>query len=308
MVLTTLVLANTHAYAVDPTQVIAESARAKLSVADYDAETDRMPPAARAEFAANRLRLTQFLDTLYISRVLAADARAAGLDKDPILARTIAIQVDRMLSAARYAQLEAAASAQFDKDIDKYTARASEIYLTGKNKYAVPEQVRAAHILIKIRDGKSDEARVKAEGLRAKLLAGADFSVVALEYSEDPSVARNGGELGFFEMGAMDPAFAAAAFAMTKKGEISAPVKSSFGWHIILYEDRRPAGVKPFDEVKPEILADLRKRAKDDARAAAVRDVFGDPTLKVNNDVIDQIYSEGAAKTEAIRAPVQQKP
>lgn len=303
MILTTLVLANTHAWAIDPNQVIAESARAKLSVADYDAETDRMPPAARAEFAANRLRLTQFLDNLYISRVLAADARAAGLDKDPVLSRTIAMQVDRMLAAARYAQIEAAASAQFDKDIDKYTARAREIYLTGKDKYAVPEQVRAAHILIKIKDGKSDEARSKAEGLRAKALAGADFAMLALENSEDPSAARNGGELGFFDARAMDPAFSAAAFAMSKKGEISAPVKSGFGWHVILYEDRRPAGVRRFDEVKAEILDDLRKRVKDDARAAAVRDVFSDPTLKVDNALIDQIYTDGAAKTEAIRAP-----
>jgi hypothetical protein len=56
--------------------------------------------------------------------------------------------------------------------------------------------------------------------------------------------------------------------------------------------------------VKAEILEDLRKRVKDDARAAAVRDVFSDPTLKVNNALIDQIYTEGAVATEAIRAPL----
>ena len=120
-----LAFASINTWAVvDPTLVIAESARAKVTVADYDAELDKLSPAARAEFAANRLRLTQFLDTLYSTRVLAADARKSGLDRDPVLARQIAIQVDRMLAAARYAQLDAEASARFDKAIDAYTARA----------------------------------------------------------------------------------------------------------------------------------------------------------------------------------------
>ena len=139
--------------------------------------------------------------------------------------------------------------------------------------------------------------------MRAKAVAGADFTALAREYSDDPSVTRNGGELGFFEAKTMDPQFAAAAFAMNTKGELSAPVKSAFGWHIILYEDRRPAGFRSFDEVKGEILADMRKRAIDDSRAAAVRDVFSDPTLKVDKDLIEQIYTEGAAATEALHTP-----
>ena len=101
----------------------------------------------------------------------------------------------------------------------------------------------------------------------------------------------------------MDPAFAAAAFAMKTKGEISAPVKSSFGWHIILFEDRRPAGYRTFDEVKPQILAELRQRAIDENRAANTRAIFSDPTLKVNNELIEQIYTEGAAATHALQAP-----
>jgi peptidyl-prolyl cis-trans isomerase C len=117
-------------------------------------------------------------------------------------------------------------------------------------------------------------------------------------------VSRNSGELGFFDRKAPDPDFAAAVFAMKTKGELSAPVKSAFGYHIILYEDRRPAGFRPFDEVKAEILTDLRRRAIDEGRAAAVRDVFSDPTLKVDKELIDRIYIEGASATDALlRAP-----
>jgi len=300
----TLVLTVAPAWGIDPAEVIAESARARVTVADYEAELDKLPPVARAEFAANYLRLTQFLDTLYTSRALAADARKAGLDRDPVIARQIAIQTDRMLAAARYAQIDAAAGALFDKSVDQYTARAREIYLTARAKYTVAEQVRTAHILIKVKDGKADAARIQAEEVRAKALAGANFADLAREYSEDPSAKSNGGELGFFEAGAVAPEYAEAAFAMTKKGEISAPVKTRFGYHIILYEDRRPAAVRPFDDVKPEILADLRKRAIDEARAAAVRDVFSDPTLKVDKELIERIYTEGAVATEAVHAPL----
>lgn len=299
-----LALASIPAWAVvDPALVIAESARAKVTVADYDAELDKLSPAARAEFAANRLRLTQFLDTLYSTRVLAADARKSGLDRDPVLARQIAIQVDRMLAMARYAQLDAEATARFDKAIDAYTERAREIYATTKSKYAVNEKVRAAHILIHSKGGNDAETLKRAEEVRAKAVAGANFNALAREYSDDPSVKTNGGELGFFEMKTMDPAFAAAAFAMKTKGELSAPVKSAFGYHIILFEDRRPAGIRSFDEVKPEILADLRKRAIDENRAAATRDIFSDPTLKVDKDLIERIYVEGANATEALHAP-----
>jgi peptidyl-prolyl cis-trans isomerase C len=305
--LAALAFVAAQAWAIDPSEVIAESTRAKVTIADYEAELGKLSPDARAEFAANHLRLTQFLDTLYTRRVLAADARASGLDRDPVLARQIAIQVDRMLATARYAQIDAAANAQFDKAIEQYTARAREVYATTKAKYAVPEQVRAAHILIKVKGDKSDEARSRAEEVRAKLLAGGNFTALAGEYSDDPSVSRNGGELGFFDAKAMDPAFAAAAFAMTKKGEVSAPVKSAFGWHIILFEDRRPAGVRPFDEAKVEILGEMRKRVKDDARAAAVRDVFSDPTLKVNNALIEQIYKEGAVRTDELHAPLMKR-
>jgi len=295
-----LALASVNACAVDTAGVIAESARAKVTVADYQAEIDKLPPAARAEFAANHLRLTQFLDTLYTSRVLAADARKSGLDRDPVLARQIAIQIDRMLAAARYAQLDADASAAFDKAIAAYTARAQEMYATTKSKYAVAEQVRAAHILVYLR-GSDAETMKRVEEIRAKAVAGADFNALAREYSDDPSVKSNSGELGFFEAKPMDPAFAAAAFAMKTKGEISAPVKSAFGWHIILFEDRRPAGYRTFDEVKPQILAELRQRAIDENRAANTREIFSDPTLKVNNELIEQIYTEGAAATHALQ-------
>ena len=297
--------AGTHAAALDPNDVIAESSRARLTVADYEAELARLPASARAEFAASGLRLKQYLDNLYMARVLAADARAEGLDKDPVLARQIVVQVEKLLAQARVERIEAAAAAEFDKSADKYAARVRELYDVNRAKYTVPERVRAAHILITVKDGKGEEAKRKAEEVRAKAVAGANFAQLAREFSDDPSVSKNGGELGFFEAKAMDPAFAAAAFAMTRKGEISAPVLSKFGYHIILFEERKPAGVRSFDEVKPQLMAEQKANAIAEGRAEAMRKIFSDPTLKVDAELIERIHVESAARSDASAVPVK---
>ena len=306
--LTALVVVSTHTLAREPTEVIAESARARLTVADYEAELAKLPPSSRAEFAASELRLKQYLDNLYIARALAADARAEGLDKDPVLARQIATQVDKLLAQAQVERIEAAAAADFDKAADKYTARVRELYQVNLAKYAVPERVRAAHILVKIKEGNRDAALAKATEIRAKAVAGAEFAQLAREFSDDPTVSRNGGELGFFDAKAMDPAFAAAAFAMTRKGEISTPVLSKFGYHIILFEERRPAGARSFEEVKPELMADQKTKAIADARAEATRRIFSDPTLKVNAELIGRIHNEAAARSDSSKPTAPVKP
>ena len=298
-----LTIGIAHAATPESADVIAESSRARITLADYEAEITRLPQDMRGEFAASELRLKQYLDNMYVSRVLAADARAAGLDKDPAIMREIAGQVEKVLAMARVDRIDAAAAAEFDRSLDKYIARARELYVVNRANYATPEQVRAAHILVAVKDGDRGAALRRAEELRVKAQGGADFSALAREFSDDPTAARNGGELGFFDAKAMDPSFAAAAFAMTRKGEISAPVLSKFGYHIILFEDRRPAGTRSFESVQPEILADLKKKALADARAEATRQIFADPTLKVNVELIQRIHSDAARNSDASNLP-----
>jgi peptidyl-prolyl cis-trans isomerase C len=298
-------LGLSHAAAPESPDVIAESSRARITLADYEAEVSRLPPNVRGEFAASELRLKQYLDNLYVSRVLAADARAAGLDKDPAVQREIAGQIEKTLAKARVDRIDAATAEEFDKSRDKYIARARELYTVNRAVYATREQVRAAHILVAVKNGDRVAAQKRADELHAKAVAGADFNALAREFSDDPTASRNGGELGFFEAKTMDPAFSAAAFAMTRKGEISAPVLSKFGYHIILFEDRKPAGFRSFESVQPEILADLKKKALADARAEMTRQIFADPTLKVNAELIDRIHSESAQKSDTSNLPAQ---
>jgi peptidyl-prolyl cis-trans isomerase D len=135
-------------------------------------------------------------------------------------------------------------------------------YNASMDNFRMPDRVKAQHILIKTQ-GKSDAekkaALAKAEDLLKQLKAGADFSEVAKKNSEDSSNAPKGGDLGWFVKGTMVPEFDKAVFAM-KPGELSGIVTTEFGYHIIKVNEREVARTKPFDEVKGELAAELKKQ------------------------------------------------
>ena len=106
----------------------------------------------------------------------------------------------------------------------------------------------------------------KTKKILADLRAGANFEQLAREHSADPGSAAKGGDLGFFPEGKMVPAFEAAAAALKNPGDLSPIVPTQFGFHIIRLEGRKPASVKPFDEVKEELRAEIIAKLKAEAR------------------------------------------
>lgn len=121
--------------------------------------------------------------------------------------------------------------------------------------FSQPEQVRASHILIQVKEDADDaakaEAKKKIEAVQKRLENGEEFSDLARELSEGPS-GPNGGDLGYFGRGQMVKPFEDAVFNM-EKGEISGIVQTQFGYHIIKLTDKKPAGMVPFDQVKGQI-------------------------------------------------------
>jgi peptidyl-prolyl cis-trans isomerase D len=158
----------------------------------------------------------------------------------------------------------------FKKDHQKEIA---DDYAANSYVYQQPEKVRARHILVKVaKDApkeKKDEARAKLEGYKKQLDGGKDFAELAREVSEDEGSKASGGELGGFQpREAWVPEFSAAAFAL-KPGEVSAPVESPFGIHLIKVEEKKPAESKPLDSVSGEIAKKLWTRERSQALAKA---------------------------------------
>lgn len=152
-----------------------------------------------------------------------------------------------------------------------------EYYETNEDEFKQSEQVRARHILLKVPTNVSDEReaeiKAKAEDLLQQLRDGADFGELAKEHSEDTATAEKGGELGLFPQGQMVAPFDEAVFGLDV-GELSQPVRTTFGFHIIRLEDKVEAGIKSLTEVKDDIEKTLRQERAKEAALGFVDDIM----------------------------------
>jgi peptidyl-prolyl cis-trans isomerase C len=140
------------------------------------------------------------------------------------------------------------------------------------------EEIRARHILVQSKD--------EAVEVYEKLQHGGDFAALAKEYSKDPGSKDQGGELGFFSRGQMVPKFEEAAFKL-KKGEVSEPFETQFGWHVVKIDDRREQPAPSFDAVKDRVRAAIIHRKAEQAAADLRRQAtieYVDPAIKKSVD------------------------
>jgi len=270
-----------------PDEVLAENALVKLTRSDYETDLLRVPPDMRNELAASPKRLTMMLNTLLIDKTLAQEARNAGLDRDPEIARRLALETERFYAQLMLGKIERDAAAEFDAKYQEFLAKARETYALNKSQYMVPEQVDVSHILFAAKRG--DAALELAKQARAKLLAGADFAELASQMSDDPTAKQNGGHVGWLAAGKMDPAFSKAAFDMKSAGDLSEPVRSRLGWHIIRLDGRRPAHEQTFEQAQKQIMNELKQRYIQDVRQAKLEAINKDPNMKVNQAAVDAL-------------------
>ncbi|MDQ0396333.1 peptidylprolyl isomerase [Labrys monachus] len=199
-----------------------------------------LPPQATE--AQKQDYITNFAINL---RLAAAEAEKEKVGDPAEIEKKLAYYRQRILMEALMSK--AAKDAVTDEAVKK-------TYDEAVKKVPPQEEVHARHILL---DNEAD-----AKKAYARVKAGEDFAKVAKEMSKDPG-ATDGGDLGWFTRDRMVKEFADAAFAL-KPGEISEPVKSQFGWHVIKLEDRREKAPPTLDQVKPQIASYLAQQAQQD--------------------------------------------
>ncbi len=242
-----------------PDAVVLTIGTEKITRAQFEdlltALADSGRPAATA--TARRQVAEQFGDLT----ALAQEARKRKLDQSPSVKQMIAIQTDQVLAGSL------AKSLSESKPDD---AVAHAFYDAHKAEY---EQATASHILIRFKGSQAparpnakdlteEEALAKAQEIRKKLIDGADFAATAKAESDDTGSGAKGGSLGTFSHGQMVAAFDKAVFALPV-GQISEPVKTQFGYHIIKVESRTG---KTFEEAKPDIAKEMGKDEMDTIR------------------------------------------
>ena len=152
--------------------------------------------------------------------------------------------------------------------------QAKAFYDSNLKEFEQPETVKASHILFMVDpDAAADVVKQKEDAANKaaeRAAAGEDFTKLAKELSEEPGASESGGDLGFFPKDRMVPEFAEAAFAQ-KIGDISKPVKTQFGWHIIKVTDKKAAGTVPFDQVKEQVTSFLKSSGQREAAQAVLK-------------------------------------
>lgn len=182
------------------------------------------------------------LEQVIQTKLLAAKARADGLDKTPGVARRLRTLQDRMLHRVYLSEL-------VEKSVTEDQLAAA--YKDFAANHSGKEEIKARHILVKTK--KAAMAVIEA------LDKGGKFARLAEEKSIGPSKA-GGGDLGWFARGQMVKPFADAAFGLKKGAFTEAPVQTQFGWHVILLEDRRRMAPPPFDEKRVELRQQLESK------------------------------------------------
>jgi peptidyl-prolyl cis-trans isomerase C len=156
------------------------------------------------------------------------------------------------------------------------------------------DEVHARHILVKTED--------EAKDIIKQLDGGADFVKLAKEKSIDKGNAQDGGDLGYFTKGSMDPAFSDAAFSMQPGTYSKTPVKTNFGYHVIQVIDKRPAKIPTFEEAKPQLESQLAQRAIQ----VKLKEIAQKSKIEVFNPDGSPIAAPAAAAAAPVAAPVAQ--
>jgi peptidyl-prolyl cis-trans isomerase C len=213
-------------------------------------------------------------------RLMARAAESQGLDKDAAAARRLSFLHDRALRSEYLkvnvfeAITEEAVKKLYDEQVAAFTPE---------------EEIRASHILVETED--------EAKAIVAKLDGGADFAALAKDNSLDLGSGANGGDLDFFGRGRMVPPFEEAAFALAPGTYTKTPVKSDFGWHVILVVEKRMS--------KPPTL----EVVQDALREEVAKQLFVAALDKLRSEAkIEIIAPEAEAEAPTTEAPASEAP
>ena len=188
----------------------------------------------------------QLLDTLVTNMLAAQAGRKQKLADDPEVKKRVQWAQDQIIEEVYLSRYMRAAITD-----DKVKARYDQFLKDQKPQ----DQVNAKHILVKTED--------EAKAVIADLKKGSDFAAIAKDKSNDPGTKATGGDLGWFTKDEMVPEFAEATFKLQKGQYTEAPIKTQFGYHVILLVDRRTAPPPTMEEARPQVVALLQRELID---------------------------------------------
>ncbi|GMQ99970.1 MAG: peptidylprolyl isomerase [Zetaproteobacteria bacterium] len=213
--------------------------------ADIDAEIATLPEHFQSLRNDARIR-ARVLKSMLRRYALSMQALKMHLNQDPMVKHRI-LRARNDILIATLQQWQLGRQPKLSEDQIK------QYYAKYQDQFTIPEQVHARHILV--------SSQKKAKEMIRLLRHGKDFAALAAEHSIDDSNKGRGGDLNWFPRGVMVKPFEDAVFALKKPGDISKPVKTQFGWHVIELLGKRPATHQSLEEARENIMGVLRHQA-----------------------------------------------
>ena len=274
--------------------VVATQGGVSVTLEDVDAFAARMPVGQRPGFFNSPTRIQGVVANLLVQKQLAAEARKAGLDRDPQVQRQLAIAADEALGNARMQHYRS------EVKVPDFNELAREEYQAHKENYQTPGKLTVKQVLVSTKSRSEAEAKTIADTVEKEARAHPDqFDALIEKYSDDPTKATNHGvmeQVG--EKGKYVPAFTKAAKALAKPGEISPIVSTPFGLHVLQLVERTPDHMASFDEVKAGIIDKLSDAYVEKAVKGHVDELRNQP-MDANPDTVASLRTR-YGKVQAI--------
>ncbi|HYC34805.1 MAG TPA: peptidylprolyl isomerase [Usitatibacter sp.] len=259
------------------------SGAVQVDSTDFEGNMLRIPENRRDEVRMSYDRVATIVDNMFVTRVVAAKAREAGLHKDPAVQKRLQ-QVQEGVLAELYVQKieKEAAGVNLEQ-------RARELYKAEQAKFMTPEEVHIQHILVNLNGRTRETALERAKQAAAEAKAGEDFLALATRYSDDPDKKRNGGDLGYSSPTSFTEPVRKAIATLKTKGEIAGPVESEFGFHVVRFVDRKAPKPIPFEAVRKQIIQAETERLMKQRREALLQEVRSPANVTVHRQNIEQL-------------------
>ncbi len=279
---------------------LATVGEARITVDSFRSSLEALPPQwqARAKTPSGR---KQILEHQIRAQLIELEAEDRGISSEP----KVAYQIEQAVQRILLQELMKVWQNEFDipeEDLLDY-------YNKNKQKFAGGQKYRAQHVLVKVSENasqaKKQEARQKALAAKKKIEDGAKFEDVAREMSEGPSASK-GGDLGYVEKGRFHPKFEETALSL-KPGELSGPVQTPFGFHIIRLVDVKEPNDQSFEDVKDEIRKQIMPRKRQEAFEAFMTSLKQKYEVKIDDEALQKLEPEPGKEKKKNPKDVKEK-
>jgi len=252
----------------DAGEIIAKVGNETVTVSDFNERISHLPPRYQE---AIKKRKNEFLQEIINDMLLHQEAVRRGLDKDKDVQKIIEAAKVKIV-IARYLK------DNVDDTIVLTNEEIETVYRTNASAYMTPEMIRASHILV--------PSRERAEAIKNELETGVPFDELARAKSIDPT-AQDGGDIGYFPKGQLMPEFEEAC-AVLEVGEVSGPVKTKLGYHLIKITDRKEPQLRPLDEVRKDIISEQYKRKRREKFNSLLKRLNDKTEIVINEEALEK--------------------